>query len=96
MPDAALFHPLLLAFVVPPNLSASAMLNRKPLLLKDTAPARSIVAFSFLLDLKFERFPWPPAEPKAFTLGTYGGDIQESFGRFSLEEGPARTLEPPF
>ena len=72
------------------------MLNIKPLLLKDTAPARSIVAFNFLLDLKFDRFPGPPAEPKAFTLGTYGGDMQESFGRFSLEEGPARTFEPPF
>ena len=72
------------------------MLNIKPLLLKDTAPARSIVAFCFLLDLKFERFPGPPADPKAFTLGNYGGDMQESFGRISLEEGPARTFEPPF
>ena len=96
MPDAALFHPLLLAFVVPPNLSASAMLQIKPLLLNDTAPAKSIVATYFLLDLKFERFPGPPAEPKAFMLGTWGGDIQKSFGCFSLEEGPARTLEPPF
>ena len=91
-----MFHPLLLAFVVPPNLSASPMLNVRPLLLKDTAPARSIVAFYFLLDLKFERFPGPPAEPKAFTLGTYGGDIQKSFARFSLKDGPARTFEPPF
>ena len=97
MPDAALFHPLLLAFVVPPNLSASTMLNIKPLLLKDTAaPARSMVAIFFLLYLKFERLPGPPADPKAFTLGTYGGDIQKSFARFSLEDGPARTFDPPF
>jgi hypothetical protein len=72
------------------------MLQIKPLLLNDTAPAKSIVATYFLLDLKFERFPGPPAEPKAFMLGTWGGDIQKSFARFSLEEGPARTLEPPF